>query len=158
MCIRDSKKTATGHFGLNEKPTVAEYRLRTSERPAILDRKLSSQGTGNDKIKNNKTVFAQITDTITEVGRLIEKNNQGEHRSEQHKRQLASDSTQGEKLRHKTDEKPILPPSNRQRGDSSRAMRRSSGHRILSANYMERRIRIDKIVRYINKILSLIHI
>ena len=147
-----AKKTATGHFGLNEKPTVAEYRLRTSERPAILDRKLSSQGTGNDKIKNNKTVFAQITDTITEVGRLIEKNNQGEHRSEQHKRQLASDSTQGEKLRHKTDEKPILPPSNRQRGDSSRAMRRSSGHRILSANYIERRIRIDKIVRYINKI------
>ena len=59
-----AKKTATGHFGLNEKPTVAEYRLRTSERPAILDRKLSSQGTGNDKIKNNKTVFAQITDCL----------------------------------------------------------------------------------------------
>lgn len=173
------KKTSTGHFGLDEKSS-AEYcpSPRKDERPAISEhRKFSSQTIGSDKVKNNKTVFAQATDTITEVCKFVETNNQGEHRSENYKRQrpkkeyatadeektqqgkksiyapqMTNDSTQEEKLKHKVDEKEALFSGVKQRGDNNRVMRRSSGRRILSANYMERRIRIDKIVRYINKI------
>lgn len=175
-----AKKTATGHyFGLEEKSSVTEYRSRANERPAISEhRKSISQGIESDKVKNNKTAFTtQATDAITEIGKFVETNNQGEHHIEHHKRQhpkkeyatideektqqgkksicvqqMANDSAQEEKLKHKVDEKEALFSGSRQRGDRNRAMRRSSGHRILSANYMERRIRIDKIVRYINKI------
>lgn len=170
-----TKKMATCHFGLEEKSSASESRLRVNERPTISEhRKLSPQGTGGDKVKNNKTIFpTQVTDTISEVGKLVGENNQEEHRRRQRSKkeyaavdeektsqgrksiyaqQVANDLPQEEKLKYKVDEKDTLFFGSRQRGESNKTTRRSGGHRILSANYMERRVRIDKIVRYINKI------